>query len=310
MIYFKNWFVMFLLFFAGSVSAIQEDVNPILRKPNFLFSGSKKNEIIFLSAKTFKAGFDAYVYLTDENHAWQFKSAGDIGVLSVGSNMLWRASLEIEALADNGKTSSGLDFRLRQSGYDVSTAYEFLHNKTNVFSIGWRHRCRHGSDHTTDQGIPAELYTTSDFQSRIVMRSGLEASYNALYTVGNWQFINNNLVNLYLVGQNIVTEFQPRMMASSVLQVEYPFSDFVLFGSSGLGISWITSSSEKFYNLFTKRTGESKFRMSPASAFGIIIPGSVGDFRVFASYTSNIDTAFRKVTDPAHFAMISAEFWL
>lgn len=305
-------FLLFALFFFSvqPLFAIQEDVNPVLRRPDFLFAGNSENKINFLSAKAFKGGFGAYL-MGDKNHSWQYKSAGDFAVLSISKDMLWHVGFMIEGLADSGKDQKG-GFRMRQSGYDIFTALEFRLRMTDVFYVGYHHRCRHGSDHTTDQEIYLPGLVES-FDSRILMRSGPELGYNAAFQVGDFKFINNNIMNTYLWGQNIDISFQPRLALSSTVQVEYShFHKITPFMSAGIGTSWVTASNDtstKHYYLWSPIL-ESRWRFSPAAALGFMVPGSVGDLRVFASYTSKLDTGFSKKTNAAHFVIFSVEFWL
>ncbi len=305
--------ILLLAFFfcsAQPLFAIQEDVNPILRHPDFLFSGNEEAKTNFLSAKAFKGGFGVYLK-GDQDHVWQFKSAEDVGFFSFGKNMLWRTSFMVEGLADSGKDKK-VEFRMRQTGYDLSTAFELLHNEDDVFYIGYHHRCRHGSDHVTDQNVLTPDSADS-YDSRVVMRSGLEIGYKAIFRIGAFNLISNSDLNTYLWGQNIDISFQPRLALSSVLQVEYArFKNVTPFFSAGLGTAWITSSNDKsvkHYCLWSP-VNESRWRFSPAAALGFSLPGSVGDFRVFASYTSKLDTGFGKTTKDAHFILFSAEFWL
>jgi hypothetical protein len=304
-------FVFAILFcFFSPLLAIQEDVNPILRRPDFLFTGNVENETHFLSVKAAKGGFSGYL-MGDRNHSWQFKSAGDVGVVSFGQDKLWRISIMLEGLADSGADQKAV-FRMRQAGYDFLTALEFRLRKKDVFYFGYHHRCRHGSDHVTDQDIPLPGSADS-FDSRIVMRSGIETGYNAAFQVGNFKLINSSIINTYLWGQNIDITFQPRFALSSTLQAEYSyFSKITPFLSAGMGTSWVTASNDsstKHYFLWSP-VQESRWRFSPAAALGFLVPGSVGDFRVFVSYTSKLDTGFGKTTINAHFIMLSAEFWL
>jgi len=283
--------------------AAQDDVQVSLRSPFSLFKGNEKDKIHLLSDFNFRGGFGVYL-LGDNFHKWQFKSGGDVAILSVGSDIIWRLGINLEGIAD-GQNSIG--FRLAQNQYEFFTALEILLGPGVIYG-GYRHRCRHGADNTL---------------TRIIMRSGTEIGYNAAVKTGKFDLIWNTAGQLIMAGQNADLKVHPRAYASSAFQLEYPILPFLrLFSTIGMGVTLLSETSaddtSRCENIFPgsgcggytllSRVDSLYTKFSPAAALGVIFAGSAGEWRIYSTYHGNVDSGFGIVTNETNAVSVIGEF--
>lgn len=302
--------IVLLFLISGMLQAAQDDLYVILRSPYSLFDGNRPNQTGFLTDFTFRGGFGRY-FVSPNKETWQFKSYGDMSVVSFGENGLWRVGIGLEGIADD---DNNIGFRIAQSLYEFFTAVEWRLGPGVIYG-GYRHRCKHGIDNT---------------DTRIVMRSGPELGYNLLRDFGPFRLIWNNQLDVFITGQNKDTTSLARGFLGSAAQVEYavPGNWIKLFASAGLGLMLLSDtkrqdtegfeSSGNCVNKFGNGCGAYSLSTpgrlyvdwTPAGAFGVQFLGSVGDLRVYTSVHRNTDNGFTQEVRPNTVASLNFEFVL
>lgn len=292
----KNLLLLLLTLLVCPAFAAQDDVPSYLRPPDFLFDGNLDGQTRFLSDYALKTGYGAYV-IGDAWHTWQFGNGVDLALAALGKDVVWRTSFTMEAVADS--QTEGFFFRLAQTHYDVSTALELRLDtdfwQAFIFYVGYHHRCRHAADGTL---------------ARIVMKSGPEVGYSARMPLHpKLHLTSHSALNAFLFGQNEDLEHQPRLMLTTVWQLEWtPVEEMTLFTASGIGATWITSSDVVHYSLMTD-IKENALLLSPMASAGVQLHGSKGDFNVYMTYHGNLDPGFGSKAHRIHVLALRGEFW-
>jgi hypothetical protein len=298
---YRNYFLLFCL--TSSVYAAQDDVLGSLRSPYALFGGNEEEKTKFLSDFTFRGGFGTYM-MGDGHHSWQFKSHGDIALISFGKTGLWRMGVGLDGIADS---ENSIGFRIAQNHYEYFTALEGIAGPGVAYG-GYRHRCKHLADNTV---------------GRIVMRSGPEFGYKSLFNLPFGDLIWESTVLLVLAGQNEDITFHPRAFFSNAIQLEYKvWPSMKLFSTVGFGVVVATQSKASdvgkceregspngcgSYSMFTG-ADHIYAAFTPAGAFGLSFVGNYGEFRIYNGIHYNFDTGFTKATSKALLLSLMAEF--
>lgn len=167
--------------FAQSLIGWQDDVDVFLQDPVVQFP--QEGGFGFLSGASSQLRIGRYL-VGDENHASRGGVEADVSLLNFGDSTLWHAGINVETLIDD---LNDIKFRLVQVYYQVLTGIKWKLG-SGVLHTGLRHRCSHGVDGAVD--------------SRILIRSGLTASYQ-------WEWLRPKFkldvmpgMNIYLLGQN------------------------------------------------------------------------------------------------------------
>lgn len=219
--------LIILAFAALNCFGWQNDIDLSFREiKNF----APENHLIFLPSAQTEIRLGRFL-LGDKNHAWFGGAEGDV-ILLATKKVAWRSSLNMETLADGGNQ---IYFRLVQVYYQTRMGISWLLGP-GVLNIAYQHRCSHGAD--------------AAIIGRILIRSGLHASYHCPLDYKNFHFDVRAIANAYAVGQNADVLNQARGGSQINLQALWAFSQSwsMLFGA-GVSVELMSSGTDSLYNL-------------------------------------------------------------
>ena len=181
---------------------IQDDVVlPMDRTPS-LFRHSPEEGVSLLPGATGRLDVATYP-LWEGHHAWHGVVATDMALIAVGPNLLWRAGLWAQTVADH---RNDILFRLTRLFYQFHMGAD-LKLGSGILSLQWIHRCSHGADGAVE--------------GRILVRNGL----NILYRwQGRWGALSLDVQgngHVTVLGQNTDLKRQPRGLLSVATEVAW-----------------------------------------------------------------------------------------
>jgi hypothetical protein len=211
------------------VQGWQDDINlifPFIYKPD--------TNLTFLPHAQGQLRLGRYLF-GDKNHGWRGGAEGDVVLLSFNKNLLWHWALNMETLADD---ANDIFFRLVQVYYQSKTGLSWHINNNNILNFSWQHRCSHGADNSV--------------ASRILIRSGLDTTYDLFYKLKNIDFNLRSQANIYIIGQNrdLKNQAHASLFVSSEIRLKLKKSFAVLFGA-GVGAELFAESASDLYFLAT-----------------------------------------------------------
>lgn len=217
-----------VLVIAHGAFAWQDDVD--------VFAYDPRKQMASESGFGFLSGASAHMRMArylfgDRHHGWRGAADGDVALLNFGTQGLWHFGLNVETLVDD---LNDIHFRLVQVYYQALTRISWQF-PSSVLHVGIRHRCSHGVDGAV--------------QSRILIRSGLTASYHWYWYADKFTFDVVPGFNLYLLGQNKDLATQQRGNINAHVQgawlVAAPMWMVVAVGTTlelvGNGDNWVYS---------------------------------------------------------------------
>lgn len=205
----------------------QDDISLNLRAPSAQFANG--DGFSFLGGAISEVRLGRYIN-GGQNHGWRGGALGDVSLFNFGQDLLFHMGLAIETLADD---QNEISFRLVQVYYRVDTGIKWRLGP-GALKVGYAHRCSHGADNATP--------------SRITIRSGLAASYQARLKIRNLTLDISPGATLYMVGQNSDEDFKPRGHGFIAVQLLWPITEPVsLVLASGLHAEVVGSTKKNLY---------------------------------------------------------------
>jgi hypothetical protein len=275
---------------APSAYATQDEMELPLVSLTRLLSPESSPGLHPLAAARATISVSPYYPLGGAHHRYHGRVAGDVALLSLGSDLVFHMGLSIQTVSDTG---NDISFRLVRLYYEWLTAVDWRLGP-GVMRIGMRHRCSHGAD--------------ASVNGRILIRTGLEAAYALEGKVGNARVATNVRASVMVVGQNADHDFQPRGLISATGELANPLSARAdWFVSVGLGMALVGDGGALVYTI-ADGTSDLDPVLLPAAATGVAYRSDALSGRLLIHYQRVLDSGFTQTALPTHLVSLRTEF--
>ena len=259
-------------FTAPSAQAIQDDVYLPLDKPRRLFEGNPEpGEVRPLSAHM--THLDLAIYPVGMGYQrWHGIVGGDIVLFAFGKDIIWRAGLSAQTLADH---RNEISFRLTRLYYEVRMGADFLLGP-GILRARWVHRCSHGAD----DALPG----------RILIRSGPNLGYRLIQEWGRLRWDLDSHIHVTMAARNLDLSMHWRGNWTARSQLTWKLSKrFETFGAVGLAMMLISHGEEDIY-LANEPIRRVRFEPLPSASVGLRYTGSKVNFGLSVNAQRTLDT--------------------
>ncbi|MEE2780090.1 MAG: hypothetical protein VYE15_06185 [Myxococcota bacterium] len=234
---------------------IQDDVYVPLRSPFDLFRNNPEEGVKPMAEAT--SHVDLAIYPLGMGYQrWHGLTGGDIALMAVGPNLLWRAGFSVMTLADH---RNEISFRLTRLYYEVRIGADMKVWK-GVLRARWVHRCSHGADDA--------------ISGRILIRSGPNVGYHHVEQWGRLRLDIDSHIHTTIAARNYDESMHWRGNWTGRSQVTWQLSDHLeLLGAAGLVVMLVSQGESDIY-VFTEPIRRLRVEPLPAGMMGIRYTGS------------------------------------